>query len=99
MYCPKCGGKIVEYEKMFACEDRKTALNSYGQWVNKGNCDFFIYKTVKLKNVDLYITRENLKSILRFDIAKVEAYSKQKNKKYVQKVILNDEKYTLDLVY
>ena len=64
--CPKCGGDVFETGKGFTCEN-----------VQKGACDFVIWK--KLKNRT--ITREDAIKLLSGEIIKIEKVI-SKNKKY-----------------
>lgn len=77
LVCPKCGGKILENEKLFQCENAKQKRNEETEkWEEVGKCDWKAWKSTFERFKGPELTEELLGEILENGEVVVELISK-----------------------
>ena len=95
MQCPLCGGKIIERESIYKCENYK-AKKVGSVWKNDG-CAFMVYKQSK-KGYRYTIDQETLESMLDENIAKIKAYNEKSGIEQDVRLKFSDDYTKVELI-
>jgi len=90
MQCPKCQGEILDKGAFFACE-KVDNVKEGEQWVNKGDCDFMVWKSCFAKFQGEPLDIETLEEIYTNGEAEIDLISKS-GKPY-KAFAIPDDKY------
>jgi len=87
--CPKCGGNVIEEEKLFHCENQKSEYKD-NSWSEVGSCNFKVFKAALAKLGGEPVTEDLLAEIIENGEAQVDLTSKA-GKPYTAYAVLDDK--------